>query len=66
MWVGNSSLCANWPVVTLFESRRDGDDDRTLVVQTITVGAPGIEPRQRSLDELKGDDAAPALVKQVT
>ena len=37
-----------------------------LLVQIITVWALGIEPRHRSLEELKGDDAAPALVKQVT
>jgi putative MFS transporter len=35
-----------------------------LVVQIITVWALGIEPRHRSLEELKGEDAAPALLKQ--
>jgi putative MFS transporter len=37
-----------------------------LVVQIITVWALGIEPRHRSLEELKGEDAAPAVLKQVT
>jgi putative MFS transporter len=37
-----------------------------LVLQIVTVWAFGIEPRHRSLEELKGEDAAPALVKQVT
>ncbi len=37
-----------------------------LVVQIITVWALGIEPRHRSLEELKGEDAAPALAKQTT
>jgi putative MFS transporter len=37
-----------------------------LVVQIITVWALGIEPRHRSLEELKGEDVAPAVLKQVT
>jgi MFS transporter, putative metabolite:H+ symporter len=37
-----------------------------LVVQIITVWALGIEPRHRSLEELKGEDAAPTLAKQTT
>ena len=37
-----------------------------LVVQIITVWGLGIEPRIRSLEELKKDETAPALVKQVT
>lgn len=36
-----------------------------LVVQIITVWALGIEPRHRSLEELKGDDAAAGVLKQV-
>src|ERR1700733_8211038 len=36
-----------------------------LMVQIVTVWAFGIEPRHRSLEELKGEDAAPALLKQV-
>ena len=37
-----------------------------LVVQIVTVWTLGIEPRHRSLEELKGEDVAPVLVKQVT
>jgi putative MFS transporter len=37
-----------------------------LVVQIVTVWAFGIEPRHRSLEELKGDEPAPALVKQAS
>jgi putative MFS transporter len=37
-----------------------------LVVQIVTVWALGIEPRHRSLEELKGDEASPALLKQTT
>jgi putative MFS transporter len=37
-----------------------------LVVQIVTVWALGIEPRHRSLEELKRDETAPALVKQAT
>jgi putative MFS transporter len=37
-----------------------------LAVQIVTVWALGIEPRHRSLEELKGDETAPALVKQAT
>jgi MFS transporter, putative metabolite:H+ symporter len=57
-------------VVTLFEARGVAGVMALmvglLVVQIVTVWAFGIEPRHRSLEELKGDDAAPALVKQVT
>jgi putative MFS transporter len=37
-----------------------------LVVQIVTVWALGIEPRHRSLEELKGDEAAPAVLKQAS
>jgi putative MFS transporter len=37
-----------------------------LMVQIVTVWALGIEPRHRSLEELKTDETAPALVKQAT
>lgn len=37
-----------------------------LVVQIVTVWAWGIEPRHRSLEELKGDEAAPAILKQAS
>jgi putative MFS transporter len=36
------------------------------VVQIVTVWALGIEPRHRSLEELKGDEAAPAVLKQAS
>jgi putative MFS transporter len=37
-----------------------------LVVQVITVWALGIEPRHRSLEELKRDDSAPAALKEAS
>jgi MFS transporter, putative metabolite:H+ symporter len=37
-----------------------------LVVQIVAVWAFGIEPRHRSLEKLKGEEAAPALLKQVS
>lgn len=37
-----------------------------LVVQIVAVWAFGIEPRHRSLEELKGEEASPALVKQIS
>ncbi|MDB5633139.1 MAG: transporter [Tardiphaga sp.] len=37
-----------------------------LVVQIITVAALGIETRHRRLEELKGEEAAPAALKQVS
>jgi putative MFS transporter len=37
-----------------------------LLVQIVTVWALGIEPRRRSLEELKGDEVAPALLKQAS
>jgi len=37
-----------------------------LVVQIVAVWAFGIEPRHRSLEELKGEEASPALVKQTS
>jgi MFS transporter, putative metabolite:H+ symporter len=37
-----------------------------LVLQIITVWAFGIEPRHRSLEELKGEEPAPELVKQIS
>jgi MFS transporter, putative metabolite:H+ symporter len=35
-----------------------------LLVQIVAVWAFGIEPRHRSLEELKGDDVPPAVLKQ--
>jgi len=37
-----------------------------LVVQIVAVWAFGIEPRHRSLEELKGEEASSALVKQIS
>jgi MFS transporter, putative metabolite:H+ symporter len=37
-----------------------------LVVQIITVWAFGIEPRHRSLEELKGEDTAAAVLKEAS
>jgi MFS transporter, putative metabolite:H+ symporter len=37
-----------------------------LVVQIVTVFALGIEPRQRSLEELKADDSAPVMLKEAS
>jgi len=37
-----------------------------LVIQIITVWALGIEPRHRSLEELKGEDAAAAVLKEAS
>jgi putative MFS transporter len=37
-----------------------------LVVQIITVWALGIEPRHRSLEELKRDETAPAVLKEAS
>jgi putative MFS transporter len=37
-----------------------------LVVQIITVWALGIEPRHRSLEELKRDDVAPGVLKEAS
>ncbi len=37
-----------------------------LVVQIVTVWALGIEPRHRSLEELKRDDTAPAVLKEAS
>jgi MFS transporter, putative metabolite:H+ symporter len=57
-------------VVTLFEARGVAGVMALmiglLVVQVVTVFALGIEPRQRSLEELKGDDAAPAVLKEAS
>jgi MFS transporter, putative metabolite:H+ symporter len=37
-----------------------------LVVQIVTVWALGIEPRHRSLEELKRNETAPALLKEAS
>jgi putative MFS transporter len=37
-----------------------------LIVQIITVWALGIEPRHRSLEELKATDVAPGVLKRAS
>jgi putative MFS transporter len=37
-----------------------------LLVQIVTVWMLGIEPRHRSLEELKGDEAAPSVLKEAS
>jgi MFS transporter, putative metabolite:H+ symporter len=37
-----------------------------LLVQIVTVWALGIEPRARSLEELKGDEAAAGVLKEAS
>ena len=37
-----------------------------LLVQIVAVWVFGIEPRHRSLEELKGDEAAPAVLKEAS
>ena len=70
MWVGNPSLCANWPMVMLFEARSVAGVMALMIgllaVQIVTVFALGIEPRHRSLEELKSDDAPPAVLKEAS
>jgi MFS transporter, putative metabolite:H+ symporter len=65
-----ATIVTPFMVVTLFEARGVAGVMSLmiglLVVQIVTVWAFGIEPRRRSLEELKGEDAAPALVKQVS
>jgi MFS transporter, putative metabolite:H+ symporter len=57
-------------VVTLFEARGVAGVMSLmiglLVLQIITVWALGIEPRHRSLEELKGEEAAPAVLKEAS
>jgi putative MFS transporter len=57
-------------VVMLFEARGVAGVMSLMVglllVQIVTVWALGIEPRHRSLEELKGDEAAPAVLKQAS
>jgi putative MFS transporter len=65
-----ATIVTPFMVVTLFEARGVAGVMSLmiglLVVQIVTVWAFGIEPRRRSLEELTGEDAAPALVKQVS
>jgi len=57
-------------VVMLFEARGVGGVMALMIglllVQIVTVWTLGIEPRHRSLEELKGDDAAPAVLRETS
>jgi MFS transporter, putative metabolite:H+ symporter len=57
-------------VVMLFEARGVAGVMALMVglllLQVVTVWALGIEPRHRSLEELKGEDTAPALLKEAS
>jgi MFS transporter, putative metabolite:H+ symporter len=57
-------------VVMLFEARGVAGVMSLMVgllaVQIVTVWALGIEPRHRSLEELKGEEAAPAVLKEAS
>ena len=67
---GGATIVTPFLVVMLFEARGVAGVMALmiglLVVQIVTVWALGIEPRHRSLEELKGDETSPALVKQAT
>jgi putative MFS transporter len=57
-------------VVMLFEARGVAGVMSLMIgllaVQIVTVWALGIEPRHRSLEELKGEEANPAVLKQAS
>src|SRR3981081_1049141 len=57
-------------VVMLFEARGVAGVMSLMVglllVQIVTVWTLGIEPRHRSLEELKGDEVAPAVMKEAS
>ena len=63
-----ATIVTPFMVVALFEARGIAGVMALmiglLVVQIVAVWAFGIEPRHRSLEELKGEEASPALVKQ--
>ncbi|WP_213773562.1 MFS transporter [Bradyrhizobium sp. dw_78] len=65
-----ATIVTPFMVVTLFEAHGVAGVMALmiglLVVQIVAVWAFGIEPRHRSLEELKGEETAPALVKQVS
>jgi putative MFS transporter len=65
-----ATIVTPFMVVTLFEARGVAGVMSLmiglLVVQIVAVWAFGIEPRHRSLEELKGEEIAPALLKQVS
>ncbi len=57
-------------VVMLFEARGVAGVMSLMIgllaVQIVTVWTLGIEPRQRSLEELKPDETVPAVLKEVS
>jgi MFS transporter, putative metabolite:H+ symporter len=57
-------------VVVLFEARGVAGVMALMIalllVQIVTVWTLGIEPRHRSLEELKGDEGAPAVLKEAS
>jgi putative MFS transporter len=57
-------------VVTLFEARGVAGVMALMIglllVQIVTVWTLGIEPRHRSLEELKGDEVAPGVLKEAS
>jgi putative MFS transporter len=57
-------------VVVLFEARGVAGVMALMIalllVQIVTVWTLGIEPRHRSLEELKGDESAPAVLKEAS
>jgi putative MFS transporter len=65
-----ATIVTPFMVVALFEARGVAGVMALmiglLVVQIVAVWAFGIEPRHRSLEELKGEEASPALVKQTS
>jgi MFS transporter, putative metabolite:H+ symporter len=65
-----ATIVTPFMVVTLFEARGVAGVMSLmiglLVVQIVAVWAFGIESRHRSLEELKGEEESPALVKQVS
>jgi MFS transporter, putative metabolite:H+ symporter len=65
-----ATIVTPFMVVALFEARGISGVMALmiglLVVQIVAVWAFGIEPRNRSLEDLKGEEAAPALVKQTS
>jgi MFS transporter, putative metabolite:H+ symporter len=65
-----ATIVTPFMVVALFEAHGIGGVMALMIgllaVQIVAVWAFGIEPRNRSLEELKGEEASPTLVKQVT
>jgi putative MFS transporter len=65
-----ATIVTPFMVVTLFEARGVAGVMSLMIgllmVQIVAVWTFGIEPRHRSLEELKGEETAPALLKQVS